>query len=48
MSTSTQPETTRLEPPTERTRETDAAPLTFATDNEVPIRGLFDSETDQH
>jgi hypothetical protein len=28
--------------------QTGGAPMTFATDNEVPIRGLFDAESDQH
>ena len=45
MSTRTPTPTTR--PPT-TDDDTTSAPLTFATDNEVPIRGLFDAESDQH
>ncbi|WP_424019108.1 hypothetical protein ACOZ4N_06455 [Halorientalis pallida] len=45
MSTRTPTPTTR---PTTTGDETTGAPLTFATDNEVPITGLFDAESDQH
>ncbi|WP_157525744.1 hypothetical protein [Halorientalis sp. IM1011] len=45
MSTHTPTPTTR---PTITDDESGDAPLTFATDNEVPIRGLFDAESDQH
>jgi hypothetical protein len=43
---------TRTPTPTTQSTITDdehgGAPLTFATDNEVPITGLFDAESDQH
>jgi hypothetical protein len=45
MSTRTSTTTTR---PSITDDETKDAPLTFATDNEVPITGLFDAESDQH